>query len=161
VAKDEQDREDLLTEAKALTERVRLEIPGHVEPVIVGFRPDGSASFYFGAQPAYHFTSSGKLRRAFVDDFLYKAERGQLVSLRRDRTPEAVNLLRHVLDAAQLQAFIDCAKQHLQALHAALTASKFTVTGQVPADGNLIERVERWLDEFANTFEIAARPHAL
>ena len=161
MAKEEHDREDLLAEAKTLIERVRLEIPGHVEPVIVGFRPDGSVSFYFGAQPAYHFTSSGQLRRAFADDFLYKAEQGRLVSLRRDRTPEAVNLLRHVLDAIEQQAFIDCARQHLQALHAALTASKFTITGQVPADGNLIEHIESWLDEFANTFEIAARPHTL
>ena len=159
MAREQHDREDLLADAKSLVERVRLEIPGHDEPVIVGFRQDGGASFYFGAQPAYHFTSAGKLRRAYSDEFLYKAERGQLVEMRRDRSPGTVNLLRHVLDANEQRAFIGRTRQQLQALRAALAEGKFKVSGQVPADMNLADRVERWLDEFADGFEIADRPN--
>jgi len=160
MAKEEHDHEDLLADAKTLVERLRIEIPGHEAPVIVGFRQDGGASFYFGAQPAYHFTSTGQLRRAFADDFLFKAERGQLVSMRRDRQAEVVNLLRHTLDGTEQREFIARARRHLDSVRAALDSGTFTVTGQVPAVGNLSERVEQWLDQFANTFEIAARPHA-
>ena len=51
MALHEQDREDLLSEATALVQRVELRVEGFAEPVIVGFRRGGEASVFFGADP--------------------------------------------------------------------------------------------------------------
>ena len=47
MARQESNREDLLREATALVERVELHVPAFEEPIVVGFRRDGCASFLF------------------------------------------------------------------------------------------------------------------
>lgn len=158
MARQEHDREDLLAEAKALVERIHLQAAGLAEAVTVGFRRDHSASFYFGAQHVYQFTSAGSLRRAFVGELLYKAERGQLVSLRRERGPETVALVRHDLEPAETAALFGTMRGFLDTLHHALAKEHFTVMGQVPDDADLIARVCCWLDEFGGSTRIAASP---
>ena len=160
MSREERDRENLLAEAKALVERISLSIAGHDEPVVVGFRRDGSASFYFSADRVYQFTSAGKLRRAFVGDLLFKAEQRQLVSLRRERHAQAVELIRHVLDSSATAAFMTEMRSHLHALHHALSKAKFKLIGQVPPEVDLIARIRCWLDEFADASEVARSPRA-
>jgi hypothetical protein len=158
MARQANDREDLLAEAKALVERIHLQAAGLREAVTVGFRRDHSASFYFGPQHVYQFNSAGSLRRAFVDDLLYKADRGRLVSLRRERGPELVALVRHDLEPAETVAFFDTMRGYLETLHHSLAKQHFTVMGQVPGDADLIARVCCWVDEFAGKSRIAASP---
>jgi len=158
MARQEHDREDLLAEAKALVERIHLQAAGLPEAVTVGFRRDHSASFYFGARHVYQFNSAGCLRRAFVDDLLYKADRGRLAWLRRERGPEMVALVRHDLEPGETAAFFDTMRGYLETLHHALAKQHFTVMGQVPDDADLVARVCCWLDEFTGTSRIAASP---
>lgn len=158
MARQENDREDLLAEAKALVERIHLQAAGLSEAVTIGFRRDHSASFYFGAQHVYQFNSAGSLRRAFVDDLLFKADHGRLVSLRRERGPEMVALVRCDLEAAETAAFFSTMSGYLDKLHHALAKQHYTVMGQVPDDADLIARVCCWLDEFAGKMRIAASP---
>src|SRR5688572_26999220 len=66
MSRRESDREDLLREATALVERVELLVPGEGEPVVAGFRRDGSLSVFFGPEAVYQFNSAGELRRAFA-----------------------------------------------------------------------------------------------
>ena len=80
MVRDERDREDLLAEATALVERISLRIDPQQEPVVIGFRRDGSASFYCAAEEVYHFNSAGQMRRAYVDGQLFKATAGRLAS---------------------------------------------------------------------------------
>jgi hypothetical protein len=160
MPREEHDRENLLAEAKALVERVSLAIAGHDEPAVVGFRRDGSASFYFSAQRVYQFTSAGQLRRAFVADLLYKAEGRQLVALHRQRQAQAVELIRHVLDPSATEAFMTEMRSHLHALHHALSKAKFKLVGQVPQEVDLIARIRCWLDEFTDASEVARSPRA-
>src|SRR3954447_20411722 len=101
MSRHESDREDLLREATALVERIELTVGGFDLPVVCGFRRDGAASFYFGADPVYQFNAVGQLRRAFVAGRLIKAERGRLVALSRERTENEVALVRHELSAAE------------------------------------------------------------
>ncbi len=84
MARDEQDREDLLREATALVERVELAPTDNEagEHIVIGFRAGGAASVYFGGDTAYHFNSDGELRRAYADGLLYKADIGRLTSTR-------------------------------------------------------------------------------
>jgi hypothetical protein len=115
----ESDREDLLREATALVERAELKIVGHAEPIVIGFRKDGSASFFFGADPVYQFNSAGELRRAYIGGLLYKAERGHLVALRRERTATEVSLVRSELTAYETTAFLMTLGGRLTHLHKA------------------------------------------
>jgi hypothetical protein len=158
MPREERDREDLLAEAKALVERVSLAIAGHDGPVVAGFRRDGSASFYFSADRVYQFTSAGQLRRAFVGDLLYKAEQRQLISLRRERQAQTVELIRHVLDSPATEAFMIEMRSHLHALHHALSKAKFKMIGQVPQESDVIARIRCWLDEFTDASEVARSP---
>jgi hypothetical protein len=160
MARQEQDRKDLLGEATALVERVSLRIAGQEDDVVAGFRRDHSASFYFGASRVYQFTSKGQLRRALVDELLFKAEEWQLIALRRERTAETVSLVRRVLDRPATEAFFEAMRSHLERLHVALANRQFTVVGQVPEHADVVGRVCRWLDQFGGCAAIARAPWA-
>jgi hypothetical protein len=160
MAREGHDRENLLAEAKALVERASVALPGCVEEVLVGFRRDGGASFYFGAEPVYQFTSVGHLRRAFVGGLLYKAERGRLVSLTRRRTSVAVELVHQQLSASAQRAFLANLRRHLDALRDALAGGDFHLVGQVPEGADVIGRVRAWLEQRAGPIDIAGSPRA-
>jgi hypothetical protein len=158
VAREQYDREDLLGEAKSLVERASFRIPRYAEEIIVGFRRDGCPSFYFGPQRVYHFASAGALRRAFVDDLLYKADQGGLVSLRRHRTKNATELVSHELDATATKTFLDEMRSHLATVHRALAESRFTLVNQIPPSSNLPIRVVAWLEAQPAEIPIARSP---
>ena len=160
MAQQEEDREDLLAEATALVERVELALSGLAEPVVAGFRRDGSFSVFFGASPVYQFNRLGKLRRAYVDALLYKAQAGRLYSLRRERTAQAVNLWRAELSDQAAEQFLATAIAALQSLHAAISSGQVTIAGQHPAEALVLPRVERWLSRLS-TVEIADAPGLL
>ncbi|MGH7129995.1 MAG: hypothetical protein ACREJB_15520, partial [Planctomycetaceae bacterium] len=83
-----------MREATALARRVEIVCPDETEPVIAGVREDGTLSVYFGADPAYHFDASGRLRRAFAAGCLYRTQGHTLARLLRRRTASVVELLR-------------------------------------------------------------------
>lgn len=160
MARQEQDREDLLGEATALVERAELRLADEPQPLFAGFRANGAASFYFGSEPVYQFNSRGQLRRAFVDGVPLKAEQGRLVVLRRVLSPDATNLERHVLDAEESAAWMDSMKTRLGQLLQILQAERYTVVGQVPENGSVVQRVITSLPFLLQT-EVANSPRAL
>ena len=155
----ESDREDLLREATALVERAELQVPGFAEPVVVGFRPDGAASFFFGADAVYQFNAARELRRAFVDGLLFKAERGKLVELRRERSEGAVALVRRELDAENKVAFMVAVHHQLARLRAECSAKSLVAVGQVPVEGKVLPRIIEWLAELPRPIMIADIPN--
>jgi hypothetical protein len=158
MAREEHDREDLLAEATALVERASFRIPGCADEIVVGFRRDGSASFYFGPQRVYHFTSAGSLRRAFVDDALYKAQQRRLFSMRRQRRQDAVELASRELDARAARAFLAELQTQLSTLTRALADGRFTLVGQVPRACNIVPRIQSWLKALEPEIAIARSP---
>src|SRR5690606_17718245 len=130
MARREEDREDLLAEAKALVERVELSAAGFEDSIVAGFRSKGALSIYFGADPAVHFTSAGELRRAYIDGKLIKAEHRRLVSLTRRREPGETQLVRHELTGAESDALVSRMRQRLMTLRASLHSGEFQVIGQ-------------------------------
>jgi hypothetical protein len=158
MAREEQPREDLLAEAKALVERVELAVEGFDEPVMAGFRRDGCASFYFGQSPAYHFNGRRELRRAFVEPLLYKAERGRLVSLERRRTPTETILARHSLSDTEHDAFLRRCGGLLSRLQSQLNAGRFGVLRQVPETGKPVDRLRQWLESLELPVAVARSP---
>ncbi len=158
MAREEHDRENLLGEAQALVERASLEVAGYQPEVFVGFRRSGGASFYFGPDRVYHATSAGALRRAFVDGRLYKAEHGRLVALRRRRSADVVELVRHKLNGGEERAFLAEMHRHFDALAKALGRGEFRLVGQVPEGGDVVARIHDWLETFAAQLAIAHSP---
>lgn len=161
MSRHEADREDLLREATALVERVELTLPGSEdEPLVVGYRRDGSASFFFGADPVYQFNSAGELRRAFVGGRLIKAESGRLVALQRMRGERQIELQRHDLGAAETALLLTDVSQRLTELRAEIDANGVAIVGSVPADADVLGRVSRWLAASSPTIRVAKSPHA-
>jgi hypothetical protein len=161
MARQEQDREDLLRDATALVERVELRVAGYEVPVVVGFRRDGCASIYIGQDPAYHFNTAGELRRAFVDGRLYKAERGRLASLVRQRTDSEVQLLRSDLTDIEAANFCKAMRAHCAKLGQPIAIGEFTLVGQVPDDIDVAARASKWLADMPEEVAIAPSPRAV
>jgi hypothetical protein len=172
MSRRESDREDLLREATALVQRMELNVAGLAEPIVVGFRRDGSASFFFGADQAYQFNTARELRRAYVDGLLYKAEKaerakkaetaehGRLIALRRERTESEVALIRSELTADETAAFLAAAENRLQRLQQALDSGSFILVGQVPAEANVVRLVLDWLTVLPPRIHIANAPNS-
>ena len=161
MARQESDREDLLREATALVERAELQIPGESEPVTAGFRRDGSLSVFFGGDPVYQFNAAGELRRAFADGLLYKAERGRLVALRRERSEREVALVRRELSDDETATFLIASRKRLNHILAALQTHNFRLMGQVPTDGDVPARVSEWLAALPAELSVARSPRVV
>lgn len=160
MARDEQDREDLLTEATALVERAELQCEDVAEPVVAGFRRDGSASVFFGGDPAYHFNRANELRRAYSSGLLFKAERRRLVSLKRERAAGQVRLVRHELSDDETCVFLEELVRRLSTLRLALERGECRVVREVPESARVSDRVLLWLNHLSLPPPVAARPHA-
>jgi hypothetical protein len=157
MARQEQDREELLREATALVERAEFRI-GDGEPVVGGFRRDGAPSLFFGVDPVYQFTAANELRRAYRHGFLIKAERGNLVRLERRRTESAVELIRHEMSPEERNAFLAELVDKLTALREAIGTGNYQLTGKVPADSDVMTRILSWLRTLPLPPDVAASP---
>lgn len=160
MARNESDREDLLREATALVDRAEFLLPGEPEPVVAGFRRDGSFSVYFGGDRVVQFNSAAQLRRGFFDGQLLKATQGGLVWLTRERTPTETILHSRELTAAESAATLGRATDLVERLSWALETGTFTLVGQVPADGHLVERIVTWRRALPLPLQVAAAPNA-
>ena len=68
MAKQQQDKEDILREATALVNRIEIQFSQKTaskESVFVGFRRDGAISCFFGADPVYQFNTRHEIRRGY------------------------------------------------------------------------------------------------
>ncbi|MBP87639.1 MAG: hypothetical protein CMJ64_13105 [Planctomycetaceae bacterium] len=158
MARHEQDREDLMREATALVRRVEVALPDQAGTCVIGFRRDGAASVFFGADPVFQFNTQGELRRAFIDGKLVKAELGKLVWLERVRTDTTVQLLRRDFTKTERDAFLAAAQAYLNKL-GQYFAKEIDVVSQVPQAEMVSSDVERWLASLADPIAIAERPN--
>jgi hypothetical protein len=171
MARDESDREDLLREATALVERIELSARDGLIPrpvpvrdrergnIVIGFRAGGAVSIFFGADPVYQFNTAGELRRAYCDGLLFKADRHRLVSLRRVREHDAVQLVRQELTDPEQSAFLSRMSGDLRDLRTRLHRDAYDIVGQIPVDADVSARALAWLDS-RDTWPVAMRPHA-
>mgnify|MGYP003681535513 CR=1 FL=1 len=79
MAKQEQDREDLLRDGHQMSIRGETIINGIV--VTIGFRSLGQLSMYCGADPVFQFNADHQLRRVFFEGERIAADAGRLVLL--------------------------------------------------------------------------------
>jgi hypothetical protein len=149
MARYAQDREDLLRDAKAFDRRVELLVRLNGQDVVVfaGFRKAGAVSFYFEADPVYHFNSRGELRRAFVDDRPIKAERACLISWQPRRESNQVQMLRNKMSEQEQRQFCDTLLSRLRLLHTALRNGDYEEKGQVPHESDVVGELQVWLSQ--------------
>ena len=161
MARQESDREDILREATALVERAELRIAPRDEAFIVGFRRDGSASLFFNDELVFQFNNRDELRRAHAAGELLKAEAGRLIALRRQRTPDEVQLLRRELTDAEQQTQLRLLDSLLDLLRQGFASGELRVVGQHPPEASLRQRIEGWLEQLPDSIAIADRPNVL
>jgi hypothetical protein len=165
MAKEEEDREDLLRDAKGLVDRAEFKLPDFEESVLVGFRKNGAASFYFGQDVVYHFNSQMELRRAHIDDLLYKAEGQQLIAMHRERTETSTTLWNHELSNAEQFEFLCRARDALHGLEKGLNSPELKIIGEVRENreeqDSLVERIKAWLKILKENMLVAHKPNAI
>jgi len=163
MAREELDKEDLLREATALVERVELATVDHAgekHTIVVGFRRDGAASYFFDADPVYQFNAKRELRRGFHDGKLIKAERGRLVEMTRSRTEAETVLERRELTESESGEFLDTCRLRLNTLVAHRLRQGYTLVGQVPTGTDVMKRVIAETEEILrDEIKIAAQPN--
>ena len=159
MAREPEEREDLLREATALVQRVALEGPALPAGFVAGFRRDGCLSLFYGADPVYQFNSQQQLRRAFVAGTLYKAEQGQLVRLIRATTSQEVHFVRHELTDDEQTTLIEQAAQRIVSVAQAIDDNAVQIIGQVPRESDVVAKLRIALDDHL-PLTIAVSPHA-
>ena len=81
MARNEADREDMMSEAVSLIRRIEYLTPARGAPILAGFNAFGWLFVYVGNDVMYRFDEQGRLRRAFVDGLLYRTEGSTLAML--------------------------------------------------------------------------------
>jgi hypothetical protein len=153
-------REDLLQQATALVERVELNCSLFPYPIVVGFRRDHSASFYFGEDFVLHFNAQGELRRAYQGGRLLKAARGRLVSMLRLHEDHQTILSSRELTKEQENQFLQEASALLTVLQQALSTGQAQATRSVPDGPDVVHRVEHWLQQRTKPIVVSNKPNA-
>jgi hypothetical protein len=142
MARNEADREDLMREAVALTERVELCVPGFEELITIGFRSNRAMSIFVGQDPVYQFDPSGRLRRAFVDGFLFRSQHSGLARLERVRNESEVQLLRYDLSPSECSASQKAMKETLHRILLQLQEKAVRVERSVPETVDLLPVIQ-------------------
>lgn len=147
MARTEADKEDLIVEATALVPRAEFSMTGdspeniNWKVVTVGFRRDDCLSLYFEQNPFYQFDSSGKLRRAWEDNFLFRSTGSTLAKLHRSRTAQQTLLERVDLSEAELNQFQGRMFGHVNHFLQKLIDGQFQILRVVPHDAVITSRL--------------------
>lgn len=160
MARNEQDREDLMREATGLSPRAEITASWLTEPLVFGFRKSGGLSLYFGADPVYQFNSDGQLRRAYVDGKLLKADQGKLVSITRDRNTQHVTLWSSELSTIETLQFLEKVQARCEPLMHSLAAGEITLLTESPTESNALNRLQAFLAKLTLPPPVASRAHS-
>lgn len=149
MARHESDREDLFAELAALNPRIELRVGESDQTVCAGRKEStGGWSLYLTSDQVYHFDAEGRLRRAYMDGFLYRSEGSTLSRLRRERSATETTLIRHDLDAGELAGFLETMRSAITEFMGKINADQATVL-------RVSEAAEHVLAQLTTALEIA------
>lgn len=130
------DREDLMAEVVTLSPRICFTTPDFPDEIVAGRRQDGRWSIFLGGDPVYHFDAEGNLRRAFVQDRLYRTQGTTLARLTRQEAPDQTVLLRYDLNEEELSQFRDSIVVAFSQLILAISSHQTTVISAEPPNSD-------------------------
>ena len=165
MAKQQQNKEDILREATALVNRIEIKFSRESvskESVFIGFRRDGAISFFFGAEPVYQFNTRHEFRRGYCQGAILKAVAGKIIQLTRVREGEQLVLLSRDYSAQQTAAFLEKLKHALLLLFKEIKGGQWSILGAVVETGTveeLLQRVADWLEQHTREIQIADAPN--
>ncbi|WP_417734559.1 hypothetical protein [Rosistilla oblonga] len=144
MARDTHDREDLLAEATGLPVRGVIQMPDGNE-VVVGFRDDGSPSWFFAADPVFQFDPNFQLRRIFCDGTRYAVAGGQILRLEQTASGGRLQLTKHPLNSEQTQQMLQRWEDRIRPLQAAMQNKTHRWQGTSVPIAEIEPRVLQWL----------------
>lgn len=150
MARNEADREDLLEEAIGLSPCWEIEVIGLVEPLVAGFKKNGSCSLYFGGDPVYQFDPEGNLRRGFVGGYLFRSEGKTLSQIHRDRTETTSTLVRYDLNEAELQEWLSRMRKTVAELIDRFDRGEYRILRERGTDAAAFTRLTNSLQQIHN-----------
>ena len=167
MAKETEDREDLLRDGTQFARRLELEILRDDNPplkVFCGFRDNDAFSVYWGQDTVVQFNTNDELRRAFWRDQMIATYKHKLHWLKSENAGR-VQLKRVLFTDKESEEFDGLARQILKELETVLnslsSSEQAKVTGQFPADDDVISEVRRWIaatNSAENGIEYAMHP---
>ncbi|QDV42119.1 hypothetical protein Enr13x_19620 [Stieleria neptunia] len=168
MAKQTEDREDLLRDGTAMPVRGRLWVDR--TDVVIGFRSRGQLSLYWDQDPVFQFDESCRLRRVFIDSCRLKAQNRNLVRLRQphesiNRSVERLRLLTEPISqddqAAILQRLSGCLQQIDATLEQMVfdgNPARLQTVGATPPE--FARRVRGWIADWKQSMGVAGEPSA-
>lgn len=157
MAKDADDREDLLRDATAYVTRVEFMVPGFDHEVFCGFRANDAFSLYWGQDTVFQFNANAELRRAFWRDRMIASFKHQLHWLERDANAARVRLQRVPLTEKETSALMEAYATCRKTIVDVISSNEHSVVGEFPEDANVSDRVVRWLQQQENV-KLALHP---
>lgn len=145
MARQESDREDLLAEATAMIRRTEWQVAGETEPVVAGVHRHGAVSIYFGSDPVFHFDKDGRLRRAFVNGYLFRTQGTTLARLQRVRRQTKTVLQRHDLLPDECEYFLQTMRHRLDAFVFAVNNQNIQLLRSVPDGVDFCDELMQFL----------------
>ncbi len=131
-----------MQDATALVRRVEFSVSCK-QPIVTGFRKTNFLSIYFDQDPVFHFDDHGRLRRAFVDGYLYRTQGKTLARLTRQRNEQSTELLRYDLSDEELRSFRERLIQQLSSLLNAMQKGDSRVVRQIPDNVDVMNELQR------------------
>lgn len=159
MARIESDREDLFAEAVSLVRRLEAQTAPARPNIVVGFRPDQTLVVYLSPDRMYQFDTAGRLRRAYVEGRLYRAQGQTLACLTRVRNDQETVLSRRDLEEQECAAFRADVQEAIKHFRALLHSDRWHVTRRYPADDVQLEAdLDARLAQFLTAREWIAPP---
>lgn len=134
MARNSEDREDLMAEVVTLSPRVEFQLPDSLQTIVAGRRVDGRWSVFLGGDPVYHFDAQNRLRRAFMYGLLYRSQGATLARLVRQESEQETVLLRHDLNPDGLDRFLSMMCENLRPIVEAAESDQLEILSRVPPD---------------------------
>jgi len=158
MAINEQDREDLLRDGRAMPVRGESLINDAV--VVVGFRAGGQVSLYCGPDPVYQFNEVGQIRRVFYQGQRYAAEGGRLMLLSRSTKGGRVSFESQSVADALRHAILADLQTWLAAIAASQAADRDAWKVDPKQREAFFDQLAKVIDVLSKTIQIANQPNA-
>lgn len=130
MAIEEQNRENLLRDATAFTQRVLWQ--GAQTEVFVGIRSDGRWSLYVNQDVVLQFSGENQLRRIFIAPRKYASIAGELYEIVRVSRGGKVQLQQVYLDLAMREKLLRQCHDELRAVLDLVSGPKIALIGTWP-----------------------------
>ncbi len=150
MARDQQDREDLIAEATGLVTRMEFTVPSFDGPIVIGWKRNRAFSIYLDQDPVYQFDAIFRLRRAYVKTRLYRSQGETIAELTRHQTPNQTILARIDLDLLSCAEFLQTMTSTLRSILQDISQNRFAMVAWISAD-NLSP------DQILNSLTLALR----